>query len=698
MEEGLTQGDSVGYYAIAKNWSQGDLTDFWQDAFYRPVVYGVDAVALLLFGDNDYSIKIMHGIFDLASIALIVLIGIELGVGVLPGIAAGAVVAFLPYTIYWCRAAMPHGLTACFVLAAVYCILRGSRPAVGRRAGLLWDMLAGLNLSLAANTHADVGLLGPGFLLVQLMRDRPFRLSWRKVWSACAFGAGVILVYLAGFAVFGPAKVMLVISNEFAMGVQQPYIEQAPLYRVPFDILAISSAHSFENRWWIPVFILTATLACLMLAAIPSARPRLKTAIPLILLFSYILFFPLTIGPFDKSHARLFVALLPIAMLAVTCPVYDLLRQTLPRMASVPVFLVAAAAVFAAIPNEAFRSVVSQRSSYVIASREDGRDPFAAVVSQRSSYVIASPFRALYEAIGDRVTANHKLLIVPSNAYYNEGFQTGLYFGETAEFLADQPRREAYTPELFERTIRDGNFSYFYRPVFTDSRILDPVRRYGWRTFAWIRHLGRPGYTKEDESRIIESTFAKLGARRIIRMPGGDVYSLRKRSIFPNSDFEMGTLENWSSPSLSTPFTVVEDKDTGASVAPLTLATPQILRTPAIMTGQPKSHPFYLESSSYSHGNRDESRSGVGELLSLAFTIEFNVIAFEISDSSNSSLTHVALRVDNTEYRAVSPGPGLTALQWDLSTHLGRTAQLVVRDLDPTPGHSLRVNGFYYVY
>ena len=45
-EEGVTEEDSVGYYMIAKLWTEGDY-NLWWDQFHRPVVYLADAAPLI---------------------------------------------------------------------------------------------------------------------------------------------------------------------------------------------------------------------------------------------------------------------------------------------------------------------------------------------------------------------------------------------------------------------------------------------------------------------------------------------------------------------------------------------------------------------------------------------------------------------------------------------------------------------------
>ncbi len=652
-EEGMHEGDTVEYYRVAKRWSSGHPDEFMGDTFYRPVVYAANATALRVFGDNDYSIKLMNSLFDLASIALIVFAGWQLSGSVIPGIGAAGVYALMPYAIRQCRIGMPHTLSVLLVLAAV-CLFRPRWLAEGRlRARLAFDGLAGFCLGLAANTHAELGFLGFGFVACQALstidRGRFGRMIGRFVSRAGALTLGFASTYLAGMLVFGYDKVVTVLSNEIGRSAGTPvWVKPAPLYRAPYDALAITSESAFGHAIWLPV------LALLPVAAFAIQRARRGGFAPAagytltILLSAYLVVFPLTVGSFDPQHARIFLPMIPIVLLGGMTGLYFMGDALIRRWRAAPVVVAALCIV-----------TLTPRAMGAGGYFDDDR------------WYRQEIARAAHDAIGDRVDSDHKLLIVPSSAYYTSAFELEFYFGRNAAFLADVPRQEPLSPELLYRVMRDGGYSYVLRHPRIDLRFMDPTMPTALRDKPW--HAGEP-YHYDAEQTTIDTFLSRCFAHRVGTVGGAPILTLRKEPLFPNSDFASGDLRSWD---VAGPVEMFALRDSGDLPVPSA---------------------FRLDTRPRADDGAGGDYARTGELVSPSFVIAHDTIGFVIGGRSNAQQTHVALRVGGTELRAAPAGDGLQVGDWDVSQYRGQDAQVIVRDLDPALRRGIVVGGFYYVY
>jgi hypothetical protein len=657
-KEGMSEGDTIGYYNIAKKWAKGDRTEFWQDQFYRPVIYELNARSLTWFGDNDYSIKAVNGAFDVASLLLMVLIARHLTGRMLPGIAAALVYALLPYEIQSCRSGMPHALSSFFVLLAVYLFRPRLQPQSASAVRMLSDAGAGLSLGIAANTHADLAFLGLGFVACQCVQTLSPGIHRRTVvrlfLRAAALTLAFAVPYALGFALFGFDKVVHVFSREVGLVSFTPsYVTPAPLYRVPLDILTVSSQEAFGARGWIPLLWLIPPVAWCLRRVIYREWKLPAAYTPWFLIVSYMLAFPLTIGAFDRTHARIFIPLIPLILIGATCAIIHVAGTRTSGRATLLLTLSTLLLLYFA-PNAA------------------GRDGYFNN-DQRYSQTI---FRGTYDAVGRRVDSDHRLLIVPSSAYYNHGFQLDFYFGKNAEFLADQLRSEPYTPEFLDRIMTKGKFSYILFDEEIDLRFTDPKWPSTVREQPWFKGFMHQPYDFSEEAKLLNKFFAQYRAHPISRIAKGTIYSLRKRPLFTNSAFDRGALDSW--------------RATG--YAPIFALTPNDERQ-----GLGRFHIDTRMKAKYPTA-ADPSVVTAGALESEIFRIEEDVIGFSIAGASDPGNIHVALLVTGVEMRSAPGGFELQSGQWDVSAYRGRNAQIVIRDLDPDQAKGIAVTGFYYVF
>jgi len=301
---------------------------------------------------------------------------------------------------------------------------------------------------------------------------------------------------------------------------------------------------------------------------------------------------------------------------------------------------------------------------------------------QDKQWFTVSRFRGLHDLIGDRVVAGHKLLIVPSTAYHNGGYQTDLYFGSNAQFLIDQPRNAPYTPELLARIAHDGSFSYVYYTSFVDLRTDEGSPLSGVDGVTWRQQPGESPYSVDRETVVIGDFTIKYYAHLFAESEWGKIYSLRKRRIFPNSDFVLGTLDGW--------------RPEGAAA----LFAPR--RNLGVLEGMKL---FPMEQGPASGGSMfhldtrapDAGEDATGLLVSEPFKVEEGIIGFLLAGAVDPEKIHVALRVAGTEFRAAPVGNRLSAGQWDVAKYRGQQAQIIIRDLDPAVNRGIRVDAFYYV-
>jgi hypothetical protein len=653
-EQGLPAGDTVKYYQAAKNWAAGQ-TDFLNEAFYRPVVYALNALAIITFGDTDYSIRAMNGVLDVACLGLIILAGWQLTGSFVPGIAAALVYAMMPYAIYFCRSGMPHTISALLVVIA-FCLFRPRWvPGSGSNPRLVFDAAAGVTLSLAANTHSELGFLGLGFVACQTLQATRSGFGRSDLlWllkRAAATTIGFAAVYIIGFALFGFRRAWDVLLHEVRAHTGTPaYIADSPLYRVPFDIFRVSSEAAFYgDGFWFPLMVLI-SVAALWSQFFRTARFREAGAfLPLMILLAYIVAFPVTVGAFDKSHARLFLPLIPLVLLATTTGLYFLGDAFFGRWRIAP--LIAAMIAMLALAPQAV-----------------GEGGYFA----NPNWYKKELARTAYDALGDRVDNNHKLLILPSTAYYSRSFQLGFYFGPNAEFLADQPRSSAYTPELLFDITRTKRFRYVLIHPFRDLRVWDPTFPSALRTKSWF--LAEP-YNPLTEDELLYAFLNQYAAHALPSIGNAHVYTLRKKPLFPNSEFATGNLDGWHELMTKSTLGIVETQS---------VPVPSRFRINTIVKRRRASNQLSTEMTI--------------ELRSIPFVITHDIVGFVIAGTHDPTRIHVGLQVSGTELRAAPQNLTMQRGEWSVEDFVGQRAVLFVRDLDPNPNRGVIVGGFYYVY
>lgn len=659
-EQGISPGDNVRYFQAAAQWPTGKSKGLLSESYYRPAVYTFQALALKVLGLNDYSIKIFNGIADTLNLCLIGLVAYLLCGNLLPATASILLYALLPRIVEFSRSEMPHTLSTFFVLSSLLFFLIAFRKSDRKFPFLLLISLCGLSLGLAANTHADLALLGPVYAAYILMSgvtiNRSINATITAFRNLSALVVGFTLPYLLGLAVFGSEYVFEVFGNEFLNHTTDPIFSVSrPLYLGPADVLVRSTRWTFGSAW--PILPLFLAIPAMWLFLWLRGRHRdFRGHVPLALILGYALLFPLFIGTFTEGRGRIFVPLIPILLISVTCWYYAFLEIHCPKWTT-PIFLVAFVSIYASLPN----------------------------VVPGEAYFQQSSVREIHDAIASEVNENQKLLIVPSTAGHVSGFKLDYYFGSNAIPLGELPLRRSLSLEAVEETLVGKQIAFVYFHGFVDLRGLNPDYTISKQLETWLRP-DKGEYSFEDERRILERYFTKNDASTIPLKSRRPLYDLRKRSLFHNSGFELGTLENWHPEGDVFIFKLANIEDP--------VSNPMADRNG---NGSYWIDTIERETTSAAHPEAFQGRGTVGVLTSDSFRIKDGRIGFLIGGSENPNMVHVALRIRDTELRTKAPGDtALHSMYWDVADYVGEEAKIFIRDLDSRPGSGIRADFFHY--
>jgi len=212
-EWGAEGFDSIFYQRMGIEWARGRFPLTIPEVgrpFFLPVMYGMSALFYKVFGEHDYTLKIMN-LAALAGISLLLLL-IARQRRLHSGFAAAPlfIFLFLPRVILQTRVEMPHLLSTFFVLLSFYFL-----NLFRERCNLLRLAFSALALHAAAFVHSDLVLLGPGFLLILLIdTPRAGSARWKGFFRhSLLYGLVFLLPFLFYFAVWGREIVLSTIHN-----------------------------------------------------------------------------------------------------------------------------------------------------------------------------------------------------------------------------------------------------------------------------------------------------------------------------------------------------------------------------------------------------------------------------------------------------------------------------------------------------
>jgi len=509
-----TAKDNWKYLDIAKQWADGNSV--WMggkspepdddDRYYRPGIHLLHGLAVRWLGFNDYSIKIVNAVLDLGTIILIFLVASRLARNLWVGVFTVPLYALqkrvLATQVLY---EAPHGPSTFFVLLSLLVYLNGQRAAPASRARALAMAGAGLSVGVAANMHADLALLGPGYiasiLLAALGRKR--RGAARQFLAeAAVLTAGFWLPYILGVTWFGPSEVFRVFWREFHYLSRSyaPHAQSSGLLMRILDVFRHGIASQYYRGafgQYAPPIMLYVFAGAVFLAMVRfphrgKTHPEAYT--PLAVLLAYAALYAGIIGVFKPELGRVFLPLLPLFLITITYWYYDGLKAWAGRLA-VPALGVLCLALVWHSPRV--------------------NAPFPSNSS-----------RLAYDALVGRVGNDDRLLLLPLTHLYAQfpkehrrwGLPHPIYLGDNAFYLThveDFPF--PYTADSLETIVLRENVRYVfvYESWLQKETVLEAFPRF--------RVIGeqRQPYSYEQEQAIIGEFLERSFAKRIGRFEGG---------------------------------------------------------------------------------------------------------------------------------------------------------------------------------
>ncbi len=516
---GVGGSDTILYFALAEAWSRGDLVFAIGDSgeVFRPVLLAFNALALTTFGHQDYAIKLANCLVDVLNMLLVAVLAWQVAGRRTVAVASALTYGLLPIAIWAARQELPHTLSTALVTLACLLACRAVLAPYGPRAtGLLG--CSGLALMAATLVHEELVIVALPLALAVLLR----------VW-ACGTGSarrlGTALVALLCFPL---AAALLVFAHEGerVLAVTRPAADTLSHALFPYPERATrflwNGVVGASSSLFAIAYALSAICYLWVLHRRRGEDDRylvgggICVGVPLVFVAVYALFFG-TVFP------RGVLPLMPLAIVAVFSSVDRCLgaRGAGPRavisIALVLVFAVSSLASYTAfkVGNRRFGKAWAAPDWPSAALLQRGYREFLVDARYVPSY--ATHWRRVYDALGDRVDRDHRLLVTPSTVFYAAGrraLQTGVYFGDNAIYRLDhfdeplaaliRDRKVGFV--LFtlgqSRGVPSRHRPYLYGGEWGDPREVDLASAYGLRE-----------YSPQGEYRQLALALRAMGAR-----------------------------------------------------------------------------------------------------------------------------------------------------------------------------------------
>ncbi|MGE3609195.1 MAG: ArnT family glycosyltransferase [Bacteriovoracaceae bacterium] len=285
---GISGSDAFFYWQTAYEWA---FQKIQLNEHYRPFVYSIYALALKVFGANDWPIKLMNVIYDLLAGLMTYKVYVTYFKDKMGAITASSIYLILPTFIMWSRLEEVHTPSILFILCSLYFF----HPSIHQRRWYNF-FLSGMFLSFAWNTHPDLAVLVPVFLLFL------FIFNGGDFYDIATFGLifllGVFSVFIAFSFIVSPAELLVnIVSNHSAQKnpvtdawiikfftVYYRYISEnlSPLITLIFTIVFISSFVKKSYRSINSLFLISLVLFyCLMCSLLFSRVYLARLLLPL---------------------------------------------------------------------------------------------------------------------------------------------------------------------------------------------------------------------------------------------------------------------------------------------------------------------------------------------------------------------------------------------------------------------------------
>lgn len=536
---GLQAADQTFYYEVAGRWLDGDSVLSWPPSpnriFARPAVYAAYAVALAVSGPRDDAIKRLNVVADLAIVALVFFLVARCTGNPAVCTMASLAWALSPQAIGAARGELVHTLSALWILSAWCCLLvavTGSRSVSSR---VLLLMVSGLFVALAGLSHEELYLVAPALALVA------GTCGWRR--RSRSLLTGTMLFWLPVLLAVGwsVSATSIPVRARFSHELNQ--LSSAGDASHGIMVLAIASERAARFAWSslsglgtnvLPVLFVVVTLVCVL--RVPRAQWLVPTSAAA-LVATYFLGFAV----FSRMYlTRWALPLLPIILVACVVGVFEILRfrrggaQTagLTTFGLLTVWLLCASSAYGGVDVGS----AHQMRSWILSAPSSSGSVNGLWNLMTGSYSTRWA-RRVFDAVGERVNASARLLVVPSVHDPWGGrrpLETDCYFGPNALYLADHTDDLASLVERLQvRFVLLTN--YRVREEFVANRrtrVFDGKR---WRGQPNVPGgsvgLTRETYTVDEELQRIQGYLSRRSAALIWRdsraVPSSELYDLR---------------------------------------------------------------------------------------------------------------------------------------------------------------------------
>ncbi len=166
IDIGVDGSDAFFYLNTARDWAQGKVS---LTAHYRPAVYLLDSIAFRLGGGAEYSVRAMHAALDIGAVVILLSLMYAASRSFVVSVAAGAMYATLPVAIERnARTEVTSGPSTFFIALCMYAFYMAMKMHP-KWPSLLWAFVLGIACAIAANTHPDLVMAGPGFAVAMVV-------------------------------------------------------------------------------------------------------------------------------------------------------------------------------------------------------------------------------------------------------------------------------------------------------------------------------------------------------------------------------------------------------------------------------------------------------------------------------------------------------------------------------------------------
>lgn len=434
---GIDGVDTFQYTRIAERWSEGDYVFKTEGmgtktTFYRPVAYCLYSLALGVFGDTDYAIKVLNILIDLINILLVFYLG-KILINKETGLFSAVIYGMLPYVIDQSRMELLHIMSGMFFLISACCF--AAYESASTRKKRFYLALAGSGVSLASNTHPVMLISVIGFvacIFISRMWSRLEKAFIKNLILDLAVFAGFFLIpYIIGIAVFGFDTVVnsLLSTGSMAIAIRQP--DSSPL----LTNLSYISMSLLKTLWASENSFIFLILFVISIPFIPSifrnARGSALTEgvsrgmVFLFVSFSTFLFLAIVI--FKEVDPRFFTPFIPIYVMYSFSFIYFFLdRHLLNRKEDIPVGDTRQTTVI-----KTYSFVASLIIVVLFSAIYDPATLKAHFLTPKPSMV-----REVYNVIGDNADSENKLLVMPHVFRHSGAFSVRKYFDGNVLYTA----------------------------------------------------------------------------------------------------------------------------------------------------------------------------------------------------------------------------------------------------------------------